>query len=85
MHGYQLTGLVGVLGRVIAVLSSVVVIARSSVLLFVWPAGQQVIILNDSQQYVPGVCWDPLGKVVVSLSNDRYIHVHILCVRKSQL
>ncbi len=28
-------------------------------------------ILKDSKQYVQGVAWDPLGKVVVSLSNDR--------------
>lgn len=36
--------------------------------------GQQVIVLKESKQYVQGVCWDPLGKVVVSLSNDRCVH-----------
>ena len=34
--------------------------------------GRQVAVLKDSKQYVQGVCWDPQGKVVVTLSNDRY-------------
>lgn len=36
--------------------------------------GQQVNVLKDSRQYVQGVAWDPLGKVVVTLSNDRFVH-----------
>jgi chromatin assembly factor 1 subunit B len=35
-------------------------------------SGQQVSALKESRQYVQGVAWDPLGKVVVSMSNDRY-------------
>lgn len=28
-------------------------------------------VLRDSRQYVQGVSWDPLGKFVVTISNDR--------------
>lgn len=37
--------------------------------------GKQVSTLKDSRQYVQGVSWDPLGKVVVTLSSDRYAHL----------
>ena len=35
--------------------------------------GQQICILKESKQYVQGVSWDPVGKFVVTLSNDRYV------------
>lgn len=35
-------------------------------------------VLKDSRQYVQGVAWDPLGKVIVTLSNDRYVCTSIL-------
>ena len=38
---------------------------------FLCISGHQMHVLKDSKQYVQGVCWDPLGKVVALLSNDR--------------
>ena len=35
--------------------------------------GQQLCVLKESKQYVQGVSWDPLGKFVVTLSNDRLV------------
>jgi sugar lactone lactonase YvrE len=37
--------------------------------------GEQQAILKDFKQFPNGVCWDPRGKYVLTLSTDREMHV----------